>query len=249
MSTRKTRQRNRLESIHDPPDPSPRALPRAMRERWGEKYRQAHEIYGKDDLASRTAWREMTLHWRQTGEETWDRCGGDVCYWPSPMDLPMPKTDLVALGVLLEYVYLNKKGEIYVVKYDDHPPILWWDDAGKALYAFPKAEYPAECKAIPGDMKDALETYERWHQRKPSCMVDVDVPEVRIMAVGAADSLSYASDKWDVKNPDPRLTSAQQYIHEHWYDVWLWQDTTRTTPNAVMIHGGELDLHERGLIH
>ena len=61
--------------------------------------------------------------------------------------------------------------------------------------------------------------------------------------------MAYASDKWNDPNPDPRLLDAQQYIHNHWYDVWVWQDTDRGLPNVIMIHGGELDLHERGLIH
>lgn len=248
MARKKHRRRNALNSIHDPPDPSPRVLPAQARAEWGDAYREAYEIYGKDDLAAKSAWREITLRWKQTGKKTWQRCRDGVCYWPSPMKLPMPKADLVGLGVLVEYVYLDKRGDPHVRELNrDHPPILWWDNDRKACYAFPKQSYPA-CQAIPPGMEEAVEVYRRWHQRDPDCFTEVKVPDVRITPVGAGDSMSYASDKWNDPDPDPALLEAQEYIHNHWYDVWVWLDTARA-PNVIMIQGGELDLHERGLIH
>lgn len=245
---KKRRRGNKLQSIYDPPDPSPRTLPNEVRAEWDDAFAKAHDVYQKKDLARRSAWREVQMRWRQTGKKTWARCRDGVCYWPKPMEIPMPASDLVGLGVLVEYVYITRGGTLRAIELDrSHPPILWWDEERKILYAFPHQEYPA-CRPIPEGMEEAQETYRRWHQRDPQCYDDIDVPDVRIRAVGAADSLSYASDKWNDTNPDTALRDAQEYIHEHWYDVWTWQDRERD-PRVIIIEGGELDLHERGLIH
>ncbi|MCH9637726.1 MAG: hypothetical protein K0U16_07265 [Gammaproteobacteria bacterium] len=245
---RARRKRNKLQSIHDPPDPSPRTLPDHLQGEWGEAYRDAYDVYGKDDLASRAAWRTVKLQWQQTGKTTWSRCKDGVCYWPKAHQLPMPKTELVGLGVLVEYVFIDRRGKPHVKELKrSHPPILWWDDERKAIYAFPKHEYPA-CHPIPPGMDRAEETFERWHQREADCFTEVKVPKVKIHAIGAGDSVSYASDKWKKEDMDPALRNAQEYIHDHWYDVWVWVDNNRS-PNVIMIEGGELDLHEKGLIH
>ena len=160
---------------------------------------------------------------------------------------------------MIEYVYLDPKEKPRVQTLNrQHPPLLWWDDKRKALYAFPKQEYPS-CTPIPHDMGSATRGYEKWHQREPQCygldviraedLIDLSIPDVTIRAIGAADSVSYASDKWEDDDPDPRLLQAQEYIHDHWYDVWVWTDTNRGVPNVIMIEGGELDAHEKGLIH
>lgn len=248
---RHRRRRNALDSIHDPPDPSPRTLPEEARGEWGEAYRDAMKVYRKDDLAARAAWRKVTLRWKQTGKKTWSRCKNGVCYWPETFDIPDPQMELVGLGVLVEYVFIDQRGKMHVREMDpDHPPILWWDDEIKALYAFPKQKYP-ECRYTEDFVSErAKKVFEKWTQRPPECFDAVGMPDVVVKPVGAADSLSYASDKWNDPNPDPALRSAQQYIHEHWYDVWVWQDTRAgVEPNAIFITGGELDLHERGLIH
>lgn len=252
------RLRNPLDSIHDPPDPSPRHLPDDTKDDWDEGYDQGYDVYQKKDLAKRQAWRNVKLKWRQTGKKTWKRCSNDLCFWPSQRKLPFPQATLVALGVLVEYVYLDQRGKPRVATMDRQaPPIMWWDDERKAIYAFPKQGYPA-CMPAPPGIEDAIAMYERWHQRQPQCYgkdiirpedLLVPIPDVSIRAVGAADSVSYASDKWGEDDPDPALRRAQEYIHNHWYDVWIWQDTTRGTPNVIMIQGGELDAHEKGLIH
>ena len=132
-----------------------------------------------------------------------------------------------------------------------HPPILWWDQGRKALYAFPKQEYPSCTEQEDFVSPEAIAEYEKWHQRAPECFSEVSIPDVKVKPVGAADSLSYASDKWNDADPDPALKNAQQYIHTHWYDVWVWQNTPANgaVPDVILIHGGEMDLHERGLIH
>lgn len=253
MAARSKRRSNKLRSIHDPPDPSPRVLPADARAEWGDMYREGGEVYDKDDLAQRAAWRKIKLRWKQTGKTTWRRCKGGLCYWPDPMQTPAPEADLVGLGVLVEYVFIDRRGRVQVRELDrNHPPILWWDDKRKMIYAFPKQEYP-ECGAIPNavdpQLQAAIETYQRWHQRDPECSTEMAIPDERLRAVGAADSMSYASDKWNDADPDPALKQAQEYIHNHWYDVWVWQNTDRGTPDIIVIEGGELDLHERGLIH
>lgn len=247
------KRRNALTSIHDPPDPSPRSLPAEAKAEWGEAYRDALDLYQKDDLAQRAAWREVKLRWQQRGKDTWQRCKNGICYWPQATTMPRPAMALAPLGVLIEYVFLDRRGRLHVNSFNrNHPPILWWDDKQKLLYAFPRQEYPMECLPITPDLAEAAEVYERWHQRPAKCGVNLKIPKAaktKIHAIGAADSLSYASDKWNEDNPDPALKRAQEYIHNHWYDVWIWQDTDRETPNVILIEGGELDLHERGLIH
>ncbi len=244
----KRRRRNALSSIHDPKDPSPRTLPNEAREEWDEAYRNAAEVYDENYLVKRAAWREIRLRWNRTGKKTWARCQNGLCYWPDPIALPEPQADLVGLGVLVEYVYLTPQGRIRKIEIDrDHPPILWWDDDLKILYMFPHQAYP-ECRPIPEGMDEAVDTFERWNKREPECYDELEIPDVDIFAVGAADSLSYASDKWKDPDPDPRLRAAQEYIHDHWYDVWVWQDRERD-PSVIMIEGGELDLHQKGLIH
>ena len=252
-SRRRYRRGNDLPSIHDPPDPSPRILPPEARAEWGDAYRDGHDVYDKDDLAQRAAWRTIKLRWKQTGKKTWRRCQDGVCRWPSAARTPEPEAVLVGLGVLVEYVFIDKRGRLHVRELDrGHPPILWWDDERKAIYAFPKQKYPA-CAPIPNALDEATEAaaevYERWHQRDPECFTDVRVPDLKLHAVGAGDSISYASDKWNDPDPDPRLLEAQEYIHDHWYDVWVWQNTDRGIPSVIIIEGGELDLHEKGLIH
>jgi len=244
------RRRNALPSIHDPPDPSPRTLPDAVREEWDEAYEEGLDVYGKKDLARRAAWREITLRWNQTGKQTWKRCSDGVCHWPGGGKAPMPKKPLIDLGVLVEYVFLDRRGRLQVRELDrNHPPLLWWDNGRKMLYAMPNQPYPQECNPIPDSMWESVELYRSWHQRDPQCLLTVGIPDVSVKAIGAADSLSYASDKWNDADPDPAKLEAQEYIHNHWYDVWIWQDTDRTVPNIIIIHGGELDLHPRGLIH
>lgn len=254
------RARNPLQSIHDPPDPSVGTLPNKAKAEWEQAYEKSFRAYERPPedqvpdqkgLAKRAAWRTIKLTWKQTGSDTWRRCEGGACYWPAPMDAPDPLSVLVGLGVLIEVVYIDKVGKIHTKPFDKkHPPILWWDDKLKALFAMPKAPYP-KCQAP--DFSDpaiveAANTYKRWHQRDAQCESKQALPDVELRAVGAADSVSYASDKWNDRDPDPRLVNAQKYIHNHWYDVWIWMDDAKS-PNLVVIEGGELDLHERGLIH
>lgn len=248
------RPRKRLNSIHDPPDPSPRKLPPEAQTLWDEAHAEAMRIYGKDDLAQRAAWREVKLGWKQTGRKTWQRCRDGLCKpWPLPQILPRPQEILIPLGVLIEYTYVTPRGELRVkTTRANHPPILYWDDTLKALFAYPKLPYPSQCKPIPKGTRDgdrAVALYRKWHQRDPQCFDDsVTITPVTLKAVGAGDTVSYRSDKWHEAEEDPRVLNAQEYIHNHWYDVFMWVDDERN-PSAIMIEGGELDMHARGIIH
>ena len=157
---------------------------------------------------------------------------------------------LILLALLIIKVMVQNY-QLHSLLDKDHPPILWWDKKRKALYAFPKQPYPT-CRYTDDFVSaEARAEYEKWHKREPECFDEIAIPDVKVRPVGAMDSLSYASDKWNDADPDPALLEAQQYIHNHWYDVWVWQDASakRGVPNAIMIQGGELDLHARGLIH
>jgi hypothetical protein len=265
MSRRLHRQPNL--GIYDPPEPSPNVLPEQARREWGDTYRAAMDRYGDNETAEATAWRKIRLSWRPGAKRHWQRCHGGQCFtWPYPGILPMPAMDLVNLGVLVEYAWINKEGELEVRSFAGDEPTLWWDDDRKAMYSFPQAPYPG-CSVLTAAEKKkrakAVAVYERWHARSPECAEDVgawisdwvgkNLRNKKMQAMGPSDVVVYRSDKWHDQNPDPRVEGAQEYIHKHWskQSPWTWQDLdrTRSRPNAIFIQGGALQLHERGLIH
>lgn len=235
--------------IYDPPLPSPRHLPDDARDVYDRAYAEAMKQYGDDETASATAWRRVRMGWRKAGRKNWSRCNNGSCGWPSPQILPQPG-DLVGLGVLIEYAFVDRKGELQVRRFAGDEPTLYWDEKNKAMYAFPNAPYQA-CSLGARPNSGAIDTYEKWHQRESSCFDQIDIPAVQIQCVGPSDTVSYRSDKWHEKNEDPRVRGAQEYIHHHYVDVWTYQDedNPRRRPNVIYVTGGHLDLHERGLIH
>jgi len=235
--------------IYDPPLPSPRRLPDDAREVYDKAYADAMRQYGDDETASATAWRTVRMAWKKQGKRNWNRCANGSCGWPSSMQLPQPG-DLVALGVLVEYAFVDKAGELQVRRFAGDEPTLYWDEVNKAMYAFPTAPYQA-CSLNAKPTKNAIDTYERWHQREPSCFDEIEIPAANVTCVGPSDTVSYRSDKWHDKNPDPRVRGAQEYIHHHYTDVWTYQDQDDPNhrPDVIFVTGGHLDLHERGLIH
>ncbi len=241
--------RRRNLGIHDPPHPSTRVLPDEARALYEGAYEKALTNYGDKETARATAWRTVRMRFRKAGRQ-WDRCSGRDCGWPAAMMLPLPKTELVGLGVLVEYGFVDRAGELQIRNFRGHEPILWWDDKRKALYAFPTTSYTS-CLTRADVKRETTDTYHRWHQREAECVTEVEVPEIRVQAVGASDTISYRSDKWHDRNPDPRVRGAQEYIHHHWHEVWTFQDRddARKRPEAIFIAGGALALHERGLIH
>lgn len=241
--------------IYDPPEPSTGVLSPQARRQWDAAYAQAMDLYGDKSIAETTAWRDVRMSWRPGGSKLWEACSVNGCVpWPRPQQLPRPQADLVALGVLIEYGYIDREHRLHVQSTDAyHPPILYWDDELKSLYAFPGQEYPACLIANPKTSADpklrkAADVYKTWTKRQAECASTVEVPIVNIQCLGVADSTSYRSDKWKGKQDDPRVQTAQEYIHKHWHEVWLWQDSVQN-PRAIMIEGGELDLHAKGIIH
>ncbi len=245
----KNRSSNSGLGIYDPPLPSPRRLPEDARAVYDEAYAKAMKQYGDDETAKATAWRTVRLQWHKSGKRNWNRCANGSCGWPNPMVLPQPG-DLVALGVLVEYAFVQRSGELETRKFEGQEPTLYWDEKNKAMYAFPNAPYQA-CSLNSQPDSDSLETYERWHQRQASCFDEIEIPAATLKCMGPSDTVSYRSDKWHDKNPDPRVRGSQEYIHHHYTDVWTYQDIDdkRRRPNVIYVTGGHLDLHERGLIH
>lgn len=249
MRSRAQRRRPNL-GIYDPPEPNVRVLPETAREQWDAAYQQALEIYGDKGVAETTAWRNVRMNWRPGAGRLWEACANGRCVpWPRSMMLPQPQTDLVGLGVLVEYGFVDRRGDLQLRITDrNHPPILWWDDEQKILYAFPGTNYPGCMLMAPDDVKRGREIYKKWTKRQADCASEIEIPIVRMTCSGAADTVSYRSDKWKKKMVDPRVVGAQEYIHKHWHDVWLWQDDDGD-PSAIMIQGGALDVHEKGIIH
>jgi len=246
------RRRNANIGIYDPPEPSVKVLPDSAKQLYDGAFEQAMTVYRDKGIAESTAWRRTRMAWREGSQRTWEACSGGTCVpWPAAQKLPKPKSDLVGLGVLVEYGYIGKDGVLRVWATDpDQPPILWWDAGSKMLYAFPGTPYPACMLDRQYNTSGSTEQlYETWTKRKPVCGVtDMQIPAVKIHCVGAADTVSYRSDKWNERIDDPRAYGAQEYIHKHWHDVWTWMDNEKN-PRAIMIEGGELDVHAKGIIH
>jgi len=237
--------------IYDPPEPNVNVLPDDAKVVWNATHGDAMTKYGDSGIAETTAWRKVRLSWKETSEGSWQKCSGGSCTpWPAPMKLPLPQKDLVGLGVLVEYGYIGRDGVLRVWGTNsDTPPILWWDDGSKSLYAFPGTPYPPCMLVNPQRDSHAAAIYETWTKRKPSCgLTELKIPTPIIKCVGAADTVSYRSDKWKQKHDDTRVVGAQEYIHKHWHEVWTWMDN-ENKPTAIMITGGELDLHAKGIIH
>lgn len=235
--------------IYDPPLPSPRQLDDDARRVYDAAYADAVKQYRDDETAQATAWRTVRMQWKKQGKRSWQRCANGSCGWPAGMMLPEPG-DLVGLGVLVEYAFIDRKGELQVRRFAGDEPTLYWDETNKAMYAFPTTSYGA-CSLYDRPGAEAVDTYERWTQRKPECFSEIEIPAATMLALGPSDTVSYRSDKWHDKNPDPRVRGAQEYIHHHFTDVWTFQDTDdpRRRPDVIFVTGGHLDLHERGLIH
>jgi len=251
--------------IHDPPEPDPSVLPADARARWEEVYADSFEAYGRKDVARATAWRTVRMSWRPGGKGPWMRCTNDRCQvWPRPRRVPRPKSTLAGHGVLIEYGYVDADGQLQVRGVDqERPPVLYWDKVGKRFYVFPYASY-GSCDPIDEStpqMKAGVQAYRTFHKgRKPQCSAKIQAPDVDIFAVGVSDTVSYRSDKFDgrselqivelrgVPMQDPRAPSATPYIHKHWRDVWTWMDD-ENDPYVIVIEGGALDVHSKGIIH
>jgi len=235
--------------IYDPPEPSTGVLSPEAKAQWDRSFEQAMEIYGDRGIAETAAWRRVRMSFRPGANRSWEQCSGGQCKpWPRPQMLPVPNSDLVGLGVLIEYGFIDRNGDLQLRAPDlDFPPILYWDDARKMLYAFPGTPYPA-CMLKPPKQSNGAEIYKKWTKRDADCISQIQIPIVRMQCMGPSDTISYRSDKWKPKMDDPRVHGAQEYIHKNWHDVWLWQDDP-ADPSAIMIEGGALDVHAKGIIH
>lgn len=243
--------RIRNDEAHEPANPSPQVLHGDARRFWNEVEEQAWEIYGEHaeqhSIPEKTAWKAVRMRFEPHGNVWVPKRHAEQ---EIPYILPNPG-DTAWLGKLIEYVWITSEGEIYKRSFGDTPPDLWWNKDQKTLYSFPTAHVPDQCLIIPPDLDATAEMFKTWSQRNAKCANLIDVPMVRMYPRGAADSVSYRSDKWHDENPDPRLSGSGEYIHMHGDRVWVWEDTTdvHETPNAIMIRGGRLDVEERGIIH
>lgn len=240
------------ESVHEPKNSSPEVLPADARAFWDDIERQSREIYGQHadehNIPEKTAWKAVRMHWMDDG-------GHWVPRHESEYELPfiLPNVgDVAHLGKLIEYAWITPEGEVVKRTFSgDDPPDLWWNAEQKTLYSFPNIVVPDYCLIIPEDMEDTAHMFKVWSQRDARCQKNMEITTVRMYPRGVADSGSYRSDKWHDENPEEGLTGSPEYIHLHGAGVWVWEDTQdlTTTPTAIMIRGGRLDVEERGIIH
>jgi hypothetical protein len=244
LPLRPTRQANFFDSgIYEPPPASPSRLSPANRAIWDDAYENAYAAYteGNDtlpnveDIAKRSAWR--TLDAIRAPEQ-------------EPRRVPT-EASCIVLGRLLEYSFVDMNGHLHIrTMQEPDPPELLWDHQRKLLYCFPQIR-PTHCSQIPPNMKAVADLYERWAQRPPHCYNDLEIPAYKVHAVGLADTVSYRSDKWNDESDAVGLGDATPYIHDLGRDVWCWMDADNPPrqPKAIVIGGGRLDMHEKGLIH
>lgn len=239
-------------SIYEPPPASPRKLDRESRALWDRAYQESlqgyaeagDEIPNAQSVAARTAWRALAA--------------GQM----PPLGTRRVPTDadVIVLGRLIEFGYVDERARLQIRNLPEpDPPELLWDHERKLLYCFPDVR-PSKCDRIPPNMQRVAALYERWAQRRPHCYTRIDVPPYTVRVVGLADTVTYRSDKWHEQSDEVGLRDAMLYIHDLGPNVWCWLDVdtpqqrgfgqlTLRDCKAIVIGGGRLDMHEKGLIH
>jgi hypothetical protein len=242
--------------IHLPKDPSPRKLKGLAREVWRKAYDVALRVYSGnekvEELASKTAWKTVRLFFLDPTKAATFRPALPKPGFTPRSELGVPG-ELVQLGYLLEYTYIDGLANLVVVDWKDDPPRLYWDDEHRTLYIFPGAQV-SDCqrpaKKGSGGLRRLYKLFVMWAQRKPKCEFWVDVPDPNtpMELVGQLDTEVYRSDKWHNANPEPSHQGSQEYIHQHGDGVSIWSSTDPQNP-AIAIMGGCLDVESRGIIH
>lgn len=240
-----------IKSIHPPPDPNVRVLGPDARAFWESVRDDALDYYSSAGapkptaVAERTAWRAVRMHWHESRGK---RVRNSKLRKPNKMLLPDPG-DVIILGKLLEYVWINEDGSLDVRRWTENPPDLYWNHEQKTLYAFPNVPDIEVCEQVGPDLDDTAAMFKRWAQRDAQCARTFELDaESSILPMGVGDSLAYRSDKWHARSDLPHLDDSQEYFHQFSDGVWIWQDSD-TSPNAILMRGGQLDVEERGIIH
>lgn len=231
--------------LYEPKPENPNRLPRAERARWDNAYDRALDLYSNvgdeipnlDEVARRSAWRSL-----------------DVVRvrWPNPRMLP-DAGPTIGLGKMIEYAYVDEHGALQIRTFDqeEDPPDAYWDHENKRIYCFPYL-HQTECERIPPELQYVADIFRTWSKHEPKCYFRTEIPDVMMYPMGMADSITYRSDKFD-KNRDGTmgLVKSTTYIHDHGPKVWTWQDEDEDNryPQAILICGGKLDMHKKGLIH
>lgn len=239
------------QGIHVPNNPSPRTIkPAEARQFWDKAKKVAQDYYGSDDTASHTAWRALRTFYKERDGQWTRRQGDRVLLDPSRLPAaPVGEPgDLVTLGVILEYTFLDPEANLIVRRFPDaDPPKLYWQHDTKVLWVFPGTGME-EC-SNPYESPQAAREFKRWAQRNAECRQVIDVPATTVTLQGMADTVVYRSDKWHGRNHDQlRMPGSQEYIHQFGQGVGVWQDQGNP-PSALCFQGGCLDMEERGIIH
>lgn len=237
-------------SIYEPPPASPKKLDPQHRAIWDRAYTESLEGYAEtgdeipnaETVAARTGWRALMAMQAQP---------------LNPRRVPT-EANVIVLGRLIEYGYIDPKGRLQIRNLPEPAPELLWDHERKLLYCFPDV-HPQRCERIPPAMREQAALYHRWAQRDPQCYTNIDVPPYTVYPAGLADTVTYRSDKWHGASRDPVMRDAMLYIHDLGPNVWCWLDEDNVSTKgfgqltsrskAIVIGGGDLDMHEKGLIH
>lgn len=258
--------------IHLPANPPVSTLTGVARELWDSAFVSANEYYKDEKVAKVTAWKAVRLFFRPAAPQrlrNFQQLGFRLFRSPAPATLSVdpalpppnqaPTTmlgttgDLVELGVLLEFTFIDANAVLQIRKFTrEDPPRLLWNHDRRTAFIFPGAEV-TQCEAPDLNSAEA-QVYELWNQRPPECDRFIDVPHgCRLRLEGNLDTFVYASTKWHDRAPDEdgaRL-GAQEYIHQVGDGVGAWIGLPRSSgnPEAIVFTGGCMDLNPRGIIH
>lgn len=243
--------------VEPPADPDPSQLSGAAKSLWDGYYRAARNYFKEsayedaEKAARKTAWKGLR-HASSAGRVR----SSFKSAFPSPPKTIKIKGDerLAELAPILGMTFFNNKGHLVEYGMAESPvlPRMGWDDATKTAYIFLKDDDASSCETIDSDMQDAANMFRRFTKHEPKCQRTIKLPASRLNLYyqGQMDTVVYRSDKWNARNPSVNMEGSQEYLHELWDGASIY--TNQKSPSdpitIIALHGGKLDVEERGMI-
>lgn len=232
----------------DRANPSPDVLPPEARRLWDATRANAHSYYsGAWDLADMAAWRAVKMKY-PNGIGQWRPMRN-----PAPLKqtaVPDPG-EQIELGRVLEYVVEEAppRLDVYRFKDDAHAPKLLWSKSQKMLLILPQDNISEDRNPDLTGLEQSANLFRSWAWgQQPRGFVVHPVDSSQVKPLGMADTIVYRSSKGhktQVGNP----VGSQNYIHQFGDDVVVFQGPNTSSPKAIMIRGGDLDVQEPGIIN
>jgi hypothetical protein len=156
----------------------------------------------------------------------------------NPRSMPDPGA-MAWLGDLLEWAWLDRKGEEFLWEPDGRWAFMW-SPMYKAVIAIPTPDHKSRLEKV--SRKDgAAKLFERFTARDAENTYKITVPKAKLHKLGKAKHIVYRSDKW---NPGKNI----DYIHDFKDGVELYCGPNLEDPQVFLCFGGKLTCTERGLV-